>query len=122
MAAMRWIGTVAAPRTRRVTPIGALIVSGLAAGVLGTSSFAQGPGGAAAPAKAPAVKAEWRTYGADLASTRYSPLDQINAGNFNSLEVAWRFKTDNLGPTPEFVVLAPGPVPLPWAAVETGPG
>ena len=27
-----------------------------------------------------------------------------------------------LGPTPEFVVLAPGPVPLPWGAVETRPG
>src|SRR5688572_27382283 len=45
---------------------------------------------------------EWRTYGADLASTRYSPLDQINATNFNNLEVAWRFKTDALGPRPEF--------------------
>jgi quinoprotein glucose dehydrogenase len=45
---------------------------------------------------------EWRTYGADLASTRYSPLDQINAGNFSKLEVAWRFKTDSLGPRPEF--------------------
>ena len=45
---------------------------------------------------------EWRTYGADLASTRYSPLDQINASNFNNLEVAWRFKTDGLGPRPEF--------------------
>ena len=45
---------------------------------------------------------EWRTYGADLASTRYSPLDQINAANFDNLEVAWRFKTDNLGPRPEF--------------------
>ena len=45
---------------------------------------------------------EWRSYGADLASTRYSPLDQINAGNFKNLEVAWRFKTDNLGPRPEF--------------------
>ena len=51
----------------------------------------------------PAVRAgEWRTYGADLANTRYSPLDQINAGNFKNLEVAWRFKTDNLGPQPEF--------------------
>ena len=46
-------------------------------------------------------KGEWRTYGADLASTRYSPLDQVTAANFNSLEVAWRFKTDNLGPRPE---------------------
>ncbi len=45
---------------------------------------------------------EWRTYGADLRSTRYAPLDQINASNFNNLEVAWRFKTDNLGPQPEF--------------------
>jgi quinoprotein glucose dehydrogenase len=45
---------------------------------------------------------EWRTYGADLASTRYAPLDQVNANNFGSLEVAWRFKTDNLGPRPEF--------------------
>src|SRR5580658_3536682 len=45
---------------------------------------------------------EWRTYGGDLGNTRYSPLDQINAGNFNNLEIAWRFKTDNLGPHPEF--------------------
>jgi quinoprotein glucose dehydrogenase len=45
---------------------------------------------------------EWRNYGGDLASTRYSPLDQINATNFNKLEVAWRFKADALGPRPEF--------------------
>ena len=42
------------------------------------------------------------TYGGDLGNTRYSPLDQINADNFNKLEVAWRFKTDSLGPRPEF--------------------
>jgi quinoprotein glucose dehydrogenase len=46
--------------------------------------------------------AEWPTYAADLASTRYSPLDQITKDNFNKLEVAWRFKTDALGPRPEF--------------------
>jgi quinoprotein glucose dehydrogenase len=45
---------------------------------------------------------EWRSYGADLANTRYASLDQINANNFKNLEVAWRFKTDNLGPRPEF--------------------
>src|SRR5438093_13488440 len=45
---------------------------------------------------------EWWTYGGDLASTRYSPLDQINKDNFKTLEVAWRFKTDFLGPRPEF--------------------
>jgi quinoprotein glucose dehydrogenase len=45
---------------------------------------------------------EWTTYGADLGNTRYSPLDQITADNFNMLEVAWRFKTDSLGPRPEY--------------------
>src|SRR6266849_4791444 len=45
---------------------------------------------------------EWPHYTADLKGTRYSPLDQINAGNFGKLEVAWRFKTDNLGPFPEY--------------------
>src|SRR6195256_6059000 len=45
---------------------------------------------------------EWPYYTADVKGSRYSPLDQINAGNFNQLEVAWRFKTDNLGTRPEF--------------------
>jgi quinoprotein glucose dehydrogenase len=45
---------------------------------------------------------EWLTYGGDLANTRYSPLDQITAANFKDLEIAWRFRTDNLGPGPEF--------------------
>jgi quinoprotein glucose dehydrogenase len=45
---------------------------------------------------------EWPTYAADLAGTRYRPLDQINASNFSKLEVAWRFKTDSLGNRPEY--------------------
>jgi quinoprotein glucose dehydrogenase len=49
-----------------------------------------------------AKNGEWRTYGADLGSTRHSPLDQIDRNNFSNLEVAWRFKTDNQGPRPEF--------------------
>ena len=48
-----------------------------------------------------AKNGEWPTYGGDLGNTRYSPLDQINASNFDKLQVAWRFKTDNLGPKPE---------------------
>jgi quinoprotein glucose dehydrogenase len=40
--------------------------------------------------------------GGDLTFSRYSPLDQINAQNFSKLEVAWRFKTDNFGPYPEY--------------------
>jgi len=45
---------------------------------------------------------EWPHYTADLNGTKYSPLDQINASNFNQLEVAWRFKTDNFGTKPEY--------------------
>jgi quinoprotein glucose dehydrogenase len=53
-------------------------------------------------AQSGAKNGEWRSYAGDVGSTRFSPLDQINASNFNKLEVAWRFKTDNLGPRPEF--------------------
>jgi quinoprotein glucose dehydrogenase len=45
---------------------------------------------------------EWPSYGGDIGHTRYSPLDQITADNFGKLEVAWRFKTDFLGPRPEY--------------------
>ena len=45
---------------------------------------------------------EWRSYGGDIANTRYAPLDQITADNFEDLEVAWRVKTENFGPNPEF--------------------
>ena len=55
-----------------------------------------------APARIGAPNGEWRTYGGDLRNTRYAPLDQINKDNFSKLEVAWRFKTDALGPRPEF--------------------
>jgi quinoprotein glucose dehydrogenase len=55
-----------------------------------------------AAAQTGAQNGEWRTYGADLGNTHYSSLDQITADNFNNLQVAWRFKTDNLGPRPEF--------------------
>jgi quinoprotein glucose dehydrogenase len=45
---------------------------------------------------------EWPTYGGDLGNTRYSPLAQIDAANFNKLRIAWTFRTDNLGPSPEY--------------------
>ena len=53
-------------------------------------------------AQSGATNGEWRNYGGDLGNTHYSPLDQISAANFSKLQVAWRFKTDNLGPRPEF--------------------
>jgi quinoprotein glucose dehydrogenase len=70
----------------------------VAAGVIGCLGLSLALG-AQAP---PPAGTNWPTYGGDLRSTRYMPLDQINAGNFNSLEVAWRLKGDAFGPRPEF--------------------
>src|SRR5690606_23833390 len=56
-------------------------------------------GGKTQPAEAAA--ADWPTYGGNLASHRYSPLEQINAENFKDLEIAWRLRTDFLGPRPD---------------------
>ena len=44
---------------------------------------------------------EWRVNGGDAGSTRYSPLDQINASNVKNLQVVWRWKAQNMGPTPQ---------------------
>ncbi len=41
---------------------------------------------------------EWRYVGGDASHTRYSSLDQIDAGNFEDLEVAWVWRGDNFGP------------------------
>ena len=49
-----------------------------------------------------AKNGDWPHYTADMRGSRYSPLDQITAKNFNSLEVAWRVKTDNFGTFPEY--------------------
>ena len=49
---------------------------------------------------------EWRYWGGDEGSSRYSPLDQIDAGNVAELEVAWRWKAANYGPEPDFIYRA----------------
>lgn len=36
---------------------------------------------------------EWPHYGSDLASSKYSPLDEINGENFSELEIAWRWQS-----------------------------
>src|SRR3954471_20243138 len=69
------------------------IVLALLVIVAGTSLVVRGQRGAAR---------EWRSYGADTGNTHYSPLVEIDESNFNKLEVAWRFKTDRLGPRPEY--------------------
>jgi quinoprotein glucose dehydrogenase len=50
--------------------------------------------------------AEWKTYGGDLASMRYSSLDQINKDNFSTLRVAWRLNTNAFGPRPDHLYSA----------------
>ncbi len=77
--------------TRRVMLPGALaVLVGLS---IGTSGQQRPPSTAAG---------DWPHYTADIRGTKYSPLDQINVSNFKDLEVAWRFKTDMLGPRPEY--------------------
>ena len=44
-----------------------------------------------------AKNGEWRAYGAEEASTRYSPIDQITRDNVKNLQVAWTWKFDNYG-------------------------
>ena len=77
--------------------VGVLVVIG----VVGSSG---GPlAGQPRPSAPPgASTGEWVSYAADTRGTRYMPFDQINASNFGTLEVAWRFSTLNLGPRPEF--------------------
>jgi quinoprotein glucose dehydrogenase len=71
------------------------------AGLIAAASFVVFAG-ASLVGQSGAQNGEWRSYGGDIGHTRYSPLDQIDATNFNKLEIAWRFKTDNLGPRPEY--------------------
>ena len=70
--------------------------------VLLSTAAAMATGYAPTPVQAAPGDTEWRHYGGNLASQRYAPLDQINAANFNQLEVAWRFKPDALGARPEY--------------------
>ena len=46
--------------------------------------------------------ADWLFYGGDAGSTKYSPLDQINAENVHELEIVWRWKANNFGPRPDY--------------------
>jgi len=76
-------------KSRRLFPL-LVCAATIAAGA--SPAFAQSAG----------ATVNWPTYNADLAGSRYLPLDQINASNFKDLEVAWRFKTDLIGSRPEY--------------------
>ena len=69
---------------------------------LAVTWMATGLSGQQAGASRGTQNGEWSNYSGDIKGSRYSPLDQINASNFNKLEVAWRLKTDNFGPRPEY--------------------
>ena len=76
----------------------AALVAVVGAGVVWTTTRTSGQATGMPSTK----NGDWTHYTADVHGTKYSPLDQINASNFNKMEVAWRFKTDNLGTRPEF--------------------
>ena len=77
--------------TRRAGAVAAVLVAG-AVGIAGRQST---------PPATPV--GEWRYIGGDAAHTRYSPLDQITAENFETLETAWVWRGDNFGPTVDHV-------------------
>ena len=85
---------------RRPTPPTVLLA--LTVTLLGSAVGTSGQSSSSQTGSSSANRAgEWRHYTADLRGTKYSPLDQIDARNFNQLKVAWRFKTDSLGTRPE---------------------
>ena len=49
-----------------------------------------------------AQNGEWRFYGGDAGTTKYSTLDQINAGNVKDLKIIWQWKSQNFGKRPDF--------------------
>src|SRR5690606_31054812 len=49
----------------------------------------------AATATAVADEVPWRNFNGDLGANRYSTLDQINSGNVDQLEIAWRWSSAN---------------------------
>jgi quinoprotein glucose dehydrogenase len=49
-----------------------------------------------------ASNGEWRFYGGDAGTTKYSPLDQIDASNVKELKVVWEWKANNFGKRPDF--------------------
>src|ERR1700724_1396680 len=49
-----------------------------------------------------AKNGEWRYYGGDAGSTKYSALDQINESNVKNLRIAWTWDAKNFGRRPDY--------------------
>ncbi len=74
---------------------GLLATLALAACSSGASSGARASQVAASAAKSP--DAGWPAYGGDAGGMRYSPLTQVSPANVHRLQVAWTFRTGELG-------------------------
>jgi glucose dehydrogenase len=59
--------------------------------------------GALSAASLSAQNVDWAHWGNEMSATRSSPLDQINADNFENLQVAWTWRADNFGPSVDFI-------------------
>ena len=54
----------------------------------------------AVAAQMPGVEnGQWKFLGGDEGHTRYTPAAQIDASNFNDLEVAWQFQSSSFTPS-----------------------
>src|SRR5215470_588174 len=89
-------GTVAAsgailPRMRRRARRACGVAAAMALAALTLRAGAQQIPGPSPGAAAALARGEWPTYAGTYASAKYSPLDQINAGNVASLAIAWRW-------------------------------
>jgi quinoprotein glucose dehydrogenase len=83
------------PRRSSLAHIQALItLAAVAAGACGESMAT----GAATTDVRGGTSEEWPYIGGDAHHTRYTPLDQINPINFQSLQVAWTFENPDVGP------------------------
>ncbi|MGD2069501.1 MAG: PQQ-binding-like beta-propeller repeat protein [Gemmatimonadota bacterium] len=90
--------------SRRARPATLLAAAAAASAGLVLAILPQGPAAAqSAAGDAPVPPGEWRYWGRDAGSTRYSPLEQIDASNVADLEWAWRWKAANYGPEPDFI-------------------
>ena len=65
----------------------------IAGAALVTAPFIQTRTAAAQNAHAPTLSVGWASYGSDKASTKYSPLAQVDGDNVSRLRVAWTWRS-----------------------------
>jgi quinoprotein glucose dehydrogenase len=88
--------TDAAERDRRPPRVVAAFLRLPLAAVALLAAIAPGLFAEAAPPAEPGAIAEWPSYGGDPGGSRYTPLNDIEAGNLSELEVAWTYRTGDV--------------------------